>query len=328
MVVMKALVIAVVILGWTNVHAGPTPAPKPWAVGVSDEEQTRALAIYKQANAEFEEARYAQALAMYRDAIKHWDHPAIRFNMVVCLVNLDHALEALDDLESALKYGDAPLGAAVYAQGLTYRKLLLGQLAKVVISSHESNAEITLDGAKLFTAPGTITKVMTPGNHQIVATKPGFLTTTMSLALVAGKDATAEVTLTRLAPATIVTRWSPWKPWLVVAGGAALSLTGGYLEYRSYENFASYNASFATACPNGCGGATSPPIPASLPSLQRRARIENATAVSMFVVGGLALAAGAIGVYINQPRSTLEHDIVVTPTVAAGAASLVVAGSF
>ena len=61
----------------------PAPTTKPWAAGVPEPEQEIALAIYKEGNAEFEQARYQQALEKYREAIKHWEHPAIRFNMVV-----------------------------------------------------------------------------------------------------------------------------------------------------------------------------------------------------------------------------------------------------
>jgi hypothetical protein len=327
MMVMRAVALLVVVA------AAATPvradAPKPWAVGVSDAEQTRALEIYKQANAEFEEARYAQALAMYRDAIKHWDHPAIRFNMVVCLVNLDQPLEAFEDLEIALKYGAGPISAAVYEQGLTYQKLLLGQLAKVEVTSKEPGAEVTFDGAKLFTAPGDVTKLVLPGNHQIVATKPGFLPTTTPLVLLGGKTVVADVTLTRLAPTAVVRRWSPWKPWVVFGAGAAVAVTGGLLEWRSHSNFESYNAGFSSACSTGCGGPTEPAIPASLSSLERRARIENDAAVTMLAVGGVALVAGAIGLYINQPyATTLEKTTSVTPFVSAREGGILVGGAF
>jgi len=304
------------------------PAPKPWAAGVSEAEQTTALALYKKANTEFEEARYGQALAMYRDAIKHWDHPAIRFNMVVCLVNLDQPLEAYDDLEAALKYGADPFSSETYAQGLTYKKLLQGQLARLQVTSKEPNAEITLDGAKLFTAPGEATKLAMPGNHQLVATKPGFLTTTIPLVLMGGKTSVLDVTLTHLAPTTIVRRWSPWKPWLAVGGGAALLITGGLLEARSYSNFQTYNREFDAACAHGCGGPTQPAVPDSIDSREHRARIENDAAIAMFVGGGAALIVGAIGVYLNQPHEAVEKPMTVTPVVMPGAAALLVGGSF
>ncbi|HEY1552244.1 MAG TPA: PEGA domain-containing protein [Kofleriaceae bacterium] len=325
---MRGLALLVVVAFAVSAHAQPA-APKPWAVGVSDVEQTRALDIYKRANAEFEEARYAQALAMYREAITHWDHPAIRFNMVVCLVNLDQPLEAFDDLEIALKYGAGPIGAAVYEQALTYQKLLLGQLAKIKITSQERGAEITLDGAKLFTAPGSVTKLVMPGTHQVVATKAGFLTTTTPLVLLGGKTATADVELTRLAATAIVRRWSAWKPWVVLGAGAVVAATAGVLEWRSHENFESYDTSFAAACSTGCGGPGEPAIPSALASLEHRAKLENEGAVAMFAVGGAALAVGIIGVILNQPyAATLEKNMTITPVVSAREAGIFVGGAF
>lgn len=301
--------------------------PKPWAVGVSDTEQATALAIYQEANAEFEEARYAQALAKYGDAIKHWDHPSIRFNMVVCLINLDQPLEAFDDLERALKYGAQPFSADVFAQALTYQKLLLGQLARLQVTSAEPGAEVTLDGAKLFVAPGNVTKLVRPGDHQIVATKSGFLTATTPLVLVGGKVTVVDVRLVKIEPARIVRRWSPWKPWAIVSVGVALASTGGYLEWRAYKDNSSYSSQFKTACPSGCGGPVQSPIPASLVSLRDRARIENISAIAMLIVGGAALVTGSYGVYVNQPRAAgLEKNIMVTPTL--GGVSLALVGSF
>jgi len=183
----------IVLLG---IMGGPVRAqPAPWAIGVSDEEQAAALEIYNAGNAEFEQGRYEQALAKYRDAIKHWDHPAIRFNMAVCLINLEDRRAALDSLELALRFGATPLGAAMYGQGLTYKKLLLQQLSRLQLSCKETGADVSLDGHKLFTAPGDVTLYVPPGGHQIVAEKPGYLTETMSLLLEPGMVAVRDIHL-------------------------------------------------------------------------------------------------------------------------------------
>ncbi len=301
--------------------------PKPWALGVSDAEQATALAIYNDANAEFEEARYAQALAKYHDAIKHWEHPAIRFNMVVCLINLDQPLEAFDDLELALKYGAAPFSADVFAQALTYQKLLLGQLARLEVTSAEPGATVILDGAKLFVAPGSVTKLVRPGDHQIVATKPGFLTATTPLVLVGGKGTVVDVRLVKIEPTHIVRRWSPWKPWVIVGVGVALAAAGGYLEWRAYEDNSNYDSRFKADCPTGCGGPVQPPISTSLVSLRDRARNANISGITLLIAGGAALVTGSYGVYVNQPRAAgLEKNITVTPSL--GGVSLTFAGSF
>jgi hypothetical protein len=46
----------------------------------------------------------------------------------------------------------------------------------------------------------------------------------------------------------------------------------------------------------------------------------------MFVVGGAALVVGAVGIYLNQPQSTLEKVPAVAPV--AGGAALVWSGAF
>ncbi len=71
----------------------------PWAAGVPPERRATALRLFRLGNGFFENARYAEALRHYRDAIRSWDHPAIRFNMAVCLVNLDDPLGAHYALE-------------------------------------------------------------------------------------------------------------------------------------------------------------------------------------------------------------------------------------
>src|SRR5262249_43654840 len=82
---------------------------RPWAQGVSDQQQTQALDKFKQGNALFEDHQYANALTTYREAIAFWDHPAIRFNIAVSLIHLDDPVQAFENLESALRYGESPL---------------------------------------------------------------------------------------------------------------------------------------------------------------------------------------------------------------------------
>jgi len=309
----------------------PSEAPKPWSANVSEAEQELALSIYRAGNAEFEESRYAQALAKYREAIRHWDHPAIRFNMVVCLINLDQPLEAFDDLELALAYGNAPLGGELYAQGLTYQKLLLGQLAKVEVVSREPGAEVTLDGRKLFTGVGDVTRLVRPGNHQIVATKPGFLTATIPLVLMPGKVTVASVKLVPLTSATrLVRRWPSWKPWALIGLGAAVAVIGVPLELQAAANFDAYDKEFGTTCPSGCGGPGQPMAAASLASLRQTARTQNVAAISLFAVGGATLLAGIVGVILNQPRASTPHEstLRVVPVIEPGAASVVIDGRF
>ena len=60
---------------------------KPWAAGVSDADQSAALALYKEGNAFFAQSQFKEALEKFVQALKIWDHPAIRYNAAVCLIS-------------------------------------------------------------------------------------------------------------------------------------------------------------------------------------------------------------------------------------------------
>jgi hypothetical protein len=278
---------------------------------VSEAEQAIALELYRAGNLEFAESRFAQALAKYREAIRHWDHPAIRFNMAVCLINLDQPLEAKDNLERGLAFGSGPLGAELYSQGLTYRKLLDAQLAHVKIVCLEPGTQVTLDGKLLFTGPGSLEEALLPGEHQVVATKAEFLTVSKALILAAGKLTTYDIRPLKLEVATrTVRRWEPWKPWAVLGGASALAVMGAISYVAAKHNFASYDQGISDGCPSpkGCDLAALMALP-GYPRYRRerdRGDTEQVIAFSLFSTAGAAAVAGVIALIANQPRVQLE----------------------
>jgi hypothetical protein len=304
---------------------------KPWAIGVSDAEQKAALAIYKAGNVEFEESRYAQALAKYRDALAHWNHPAIRFNMAVALVNLDQPLEAYEHLEAAMKFGAAPLGNELYAQGVTYKKLLDGRLTHLRVMCDIDGADVTLDGKPLMNGRGDVRRLLMPGAHQVVASKSGYVTETAALSLTSGEEHVHAVKLVVIALRTkTVRRWGAAKPWLVVGSGAVAVAVGGVLELLAKKDFATYDAYLPKDCPNGCGPNVPgmPIVPARHAAVQTQARIENVAGVSMLVAGGAAVVAGLVAVYLNLPRTVADHAPAITPMIGSNGAGAAASWSF
>lgn len=168
-------------------------ADRPWATGVSEPEQAIALEIYNAGNTAFLDSRYKEALESYRQALRHWDHPAIRFNMAVCLLALDHPVEARENFERSLAFGAPALGPNAFDQALHYCELLDHQLVHLQIECDERGAEVMLDGKFLFMGPGVADKYVLPGQHQVVANKIGFLTTSGELSLSAGALATYKI---------------------------------------------------------------------------------------------------------------------------------------
>jgi len=293
-------------------------------------EQAVALEIYKAGNAEFEESRYAQALAKYREALQHWDHPGIRFNMAVCLVHLDRPLEALEHLEQALKYGDAPIGAEMHSQGLTYRKLLLGQLAHVTVKCQAKAANVTFDGQPLMECPGEAKKLVTPGPHQVVASKPGFLTQAAPLVLLPGKE---HVHVVELAPigAKLVRRWKARTPWIVVGAGGALAALGGVSLYLARSEYDTYDQLLAAQCPSGCNSEMPEgmrEVRADTLAHERKGKIANIAGVSLLGVGCAVAIAGLVGVYLNLPRSVVEQAPAITPAASSTGAGATLSWTF
>jgi hypothetical protein len=299
---------------------------RPWAKAVSAEKQEEALRLFKEGNKLFEDSQHAAALARYREALAVWDHPAIRYNAAVALIQLDQPLAAHENLEQALRYGEAPIGAETYQQALTYRKLLVGQLAQLKVTCAERDADVTLDGMPLFVAPGEVSRWLLPGTHQLVARKQGFLPETRALSLLPGRPAVEDLSLQeiRSLPPRTVRRWPAWKPWAVVASGAALALIGLPLMLDARSNIAAYDAE-VTKCAMNMAMMGCPPDDLSATALDARdrGRAENIVAVSLFTVGGIVAAGGAALVVLNQPRIVpAEAQLSLAPLLGPGQVGL------
>jgi tetratricopeptide (TPR) repeat protein len=321
--VTRRLIVAAVLL------LAPGPArgqDRPWAEGVSDEQQLEALRLLEEGNRQFELAQRAMALATYRRAIAVWDHPAIRYNIAVALIDQDQPLEAYENLELALRYGQEALLEDQYAQGLTYRKLLLGQLAQLQVVCGEPGARVLLDGRELLVGPGEVTRVLLPGEHSLVATKAEYLTATRTVNLVAGRTETATLALVAV-PRAVETRrrWAAWKPWAVVGAGAAVALAGVPLRLLAASTMDDYERAFTAACPQGC---VEDQIPSAARDLRSRARLESGVAIALFAAGGATLAGGVVWMIANQPRPVHDRQVALVPVVGMGGAGLSVVGSF
>jgi tetratricopeptide (TPR) repeat protein len=333
--VMRSWIVAVV-LALLSVRADAQPAEatapeesaakeeRPWALGVSQERQARALELYSAGNDEFRESRYAQALAKYREAIQHWDHPAIRFNMAVCLINLDQLIEAKENLDRSLAYGEGPLGAHEHADGITYRKLLDVQLAHVWIRCEQHGAQVTLDGKLLFTGPGTAEVFLLPGEHQVVVAKAGFLTSSKTLLVAAGRAAVYDIRhLERRVSLRMARRWDAWKPWAVVSGGVA-ALNAGVLTYVVSDNNITRYEDAIARCPDDCP----PRVLQSLQGGKNRGEQQRVAAIVLLSAGTAAVLAGAVGVIMNQPRLRVEPSRVPSVTPVPGGAVAVMSWGF
>ena len=292
---------------------------KPWAKGVSKGNQKKAFEVFKEGNALFEEGKYTEALAVYEQALKLWDHPNIQFNLAVCLFNIRQPLAAWDHLEAALRFGEAPLGKRLFEEAQTYKALLESSLARLEVDNEQNVADVMLDGKQLVFRKGSKTIHLLAGPHQLVASADGMETLSKALNLPAGQLSHETI---ELAPAKVKVkveqvrvnyerRWSWWLPWSLEGGGVAVALigTGVYLSARS--DMKAYDAALRAQCSTGC---KPDEIPASLGVKRTSAEAKGSIAIALWGLGGaVALGAGVMAV-VNRPRE-VEHKPQVTAVV-------------
>jgi hypothetical protein len=324
---------ALVVAG---VLAAPAPAraeTPAWSVGVTDAQKATAQKALDAGNALFLDKKYAEALEQYKAAVTAWDHPAIRFNIVRCLIQLDRPVDASDNLKLALKYGAAPLEEAVYSEALAYDKLLSNQIGELAVSCTQSDVKLTLDGQPLdTTCPGQASRRVSPGPHQLVGTKHGFLTHTVEVVVIGGKAQTVPVKLDPMAKAArIEHRWAAWMPWVVFGGGFAVAGIGGLLDLSAASDMSSYDRQVTdkcafVACVPGDGM-----LDQSVFDLRSRAELKSAFAVSIMIAGGATIATGAVMLYMNRGRTVYPETtekFVPSVTPLPGGAALSLAGAF
>lgn len=302
----------------------------PWAVGVTDAQKAQAQTSLEQGNALFLDKKYAEAMEKYKAAVASWDHPAIRFNIVRCLIQLDRPVEASDNLKLALKYGAAPLEEAVYTEALAYEKLLANQIASVIVKCTQPGVKMTLDGQPLATCPAEELRRVSPGSHQLVGSKEGFLTRSFEVVVIGGKEQRVTLSLDPVEKAArIEHRWPTYVPWVVFASGFAVAGIGGLLDLAAVQEMDSYDRAVAQAC------ATMACAPEDLDPADRdlkdSAEMKSAIAVGIMIAGGATIATGAVMLYFNRGRTVYPTSVErLTPTVTpvSGGATLSIRGRF
>jgi hypothetical protein len=301
---------------------------RPWAVGVSAAEQEVALSLFREGNALLNDGLSAKAAEKYREALKHWDHPAISYNLGVALIESD-PIAAYDAVQKATRFGDAPLQSKeklLTAQ--RYLDLLGQQIADIEVSCEKAGATVQVDGKDAFVAPGKYASKVRIGKHTFVATKSGY--TTRVRAPFIGPNEHFRIDL-KLYTAEELTRYKRkweaiWVPYAVMGTGAVIAGVGGLLELaasNSYHRF-DENANYCAQGTSGC------PSTKALEDIRHRGDLEKTAGFVMYGVGAATVAAGGMLLYINRRQSyqiraedlsegELSYVPIVTPSFAGAA---------
>lgn len=285
----------------------------PWNQGVDVDRRHAARKVFLEGNDLARKRFFATAAAKYRQAIELWPHPAFSYNLALAQLQLDQPIEAHASLQRAVEHGPGPLGDR-YEQARQQLARIESEIGTIEVTCVEPGARVMLDGKPVFTGPGTYRGVVRPGAHQLVAIRRGLAPVVEQLVISPGEQ--GSVALVFEYPETEVTqkrrRWAAWKPYTMVAAGAALVLTGAALDWHSTRMFDEYDRDYLEECPEGC---MSDMELARFADRQTRAQSEQRLAVIGYAVGGAVLATGVVLSYVGRER-TYRKRVRVAPDAA------------
>lgn len=296
-----------------------TLAEEPWKIGVSVEKQAAASALVETASDLFVQRHYLGALDTYRKALALWNHPALHFDVALCLLELDRPVEALEQLEQALVYGKHPLGDDLYANALEYRKLLSNQIGEVVVTCDDAEVAVAIDGRAVASCIQRPVTRVAPGEHFVVGSRRGYLTETRKVSVFGGRRTTVAIAPVPLDQAGIeVRRWPVFVPWTVLGAGILVGGAAGFARLAATNDMAAYDTAIRQGCrTTGCD------VTMVNEPLRRRAIRENQIAIGIGAVGAAAVITGSVLLYLNR-----AERIYPTVETAPGGATFGVRGTF
>jgi hypothetical protein len=281
---------------------------RPWAAGVSVENQKKALELFRDGNQAHNDGLFKKAVEIYREALKYWDHPAIHYNTALSLTNLDRPIEVEAELQASIKFGAAPLEKGKFEHAKQSLLLIEAQLATIEVSCQKEGARVSIDNKEVFiVAPGkpNVYKARVKiGKHTFVAEKPGYATGLDAPFIGPGETFRIEL---KLYTAEELTRYSrrweaKWMPYAVmgggvVAGGIAFALARS--AQGSYDDFDTAVKKCNEALgPNG-GCATND---ANL-DLRDSGDSKRTAAYIGYGIAGAAILTGGVLLYLNRSQA-------------------------
>ncbi len=299
----------------------------PWAVQVSADARVRAQALYDEGNEHIIEARVADAIASYRQALRLWDHPLIHLNLAVAQEYLGQLVPARQSLEKALRYDDhqpPPLLPAEKRRAEVLREKIDERIVEVKIYCTEAMAAVYLNDEQVFIGPGGARQWVLPGGNQIAAQKPGYMENRQWLDLSAGQTVVVHLHLIPLDEAEGKRRWARWKPWAVLGTGVALGIAGGAWHWGARRDDQVARDIHAQCERPGCRKDEKREIG----TLERRAEVRRRSAVVAGVAGTASLMSGLALLYANRPRPHKPVSVQISASRSSGAIGLGIAGTF
>ncbi len=307
---------------------------KPWRAGVSVAEQEVALTLFNEGGDLLENSLFPKAVEKYREALEHWKHPAIYYNLALALVNLDQPLEMYDALEQSMKFGPAALdGDEKFDRAKGYLLLVSKQIGNVEYTLDVQGASLVVDGKEVFTGPGTYKARVGAGEHTIVARAEGYTPVPLTVKILGGTTSAITIPMYTDADLTGKSQLMPtWVPFSVLGTGVVVAAVGAFMHNSAKTNFSDYDAAIARCATTDPSGGCST-LPSGVADMKSTAESRQNLAIAAYAVGGLAIAGGVVLVILNRPKTfridpTANSDLAITPVISPTQAGFSLGGSF
>ncbi len=318
---------------------------RPWAVGVTRENQQFALKKFQEGNVQLNDGLFSNAAKLYRDALTHWDHPAINYNLALALLNLDQPIEVHDRLQHAIMFGAGPLEKDKFEHAKEYILLVKQQIAEVEVTCSKPGAKVSVDGKEVFTVGprgegGFFKGRVRIGKHTFIAEKPGYNAEAEVPFIGPGETFRIEL---KLYTADELTRYhrkwkTTWMPYAVIGGGVAVGVLGGVFALSATSSYKEFDTE-VTRCNiesmgGGCAGA-------SVTDLRDSGDTKKTMSYVAYGVAGGAIVAGLVMVYVNRSETyqitadqykaeqrKVAPSVSFTPVIASDSVGAMLRGSF
>jgi hypothetical protein len=303
--------------------------------------EARAAQLFEEAGKDRDAGLLGQAADKYRGALRLLEHPIIRYDLALVLIELKQPVEAVEQLEEVIRSGAAGLGGRTTEleharQKLRY--LLERELVTVRVTCRRHGAKVWIDGKPLFTvqragARADITRVrrVEPGEHTFLAEMPGDEANVAFVRSIGPADTAVAVELEE--------RWKrhrrwpavTWQPWAVLVGGAATGLAGFALDHAADVSYERYEQRVAA-----CALDRQQCEPTDFAHLRAQGDTQRALSFAAYGVSAAALVTGGVLAYLNrsvahrvkQPLAAQARAIQIMPLAGPGLGGATVMGRF
>jgi hypothetical protein len=320
----------------TNERLQKDDAQHPWLVGVTVAEQQAATIAFRDGNVQLNDGLFVNAVDKYREALKHWNHPAIHYNLALALLNLDQPIEVFEHLNAAVQYGADPLEKDKFEHAKEYLLLVEKQLADIEVSCDKIGAKVSVDGKEAFIAPGQFTEKVRVGKHTFVAEKQGYNARVTAPYIGPGEKFRIELKLYTAEELTRYhRRWdAAWVPWVVAGAGAAIGLAAGGVELSAQSSYDQFNQRVAACNTATQGCSTTTP---GIKSLRDSGDTKRMIGYVGYGVAGAAVGTGLVLLWVNRRQpyqispeqlSEAPPPVAIAPVVSPDMAGAMVQGHF